>query len=82
MPKNYAKNILGNLSKGMRLAWCTMSSPLPPPAPPPLHSRLNGINARLRTGGWCGGTLDVFAILVVRWFVSYLLDFRLAAGNL
>ena len=24
MPTNYVKDILGNLSRGMRLAWCTM----------------------------------------------------------
>ena len=29
---HYANDILGNLS-GIRLAWCTMSSPPPPPAP-------------------------------------------------
>ena len=25
VPENYTKDILGNLSRGMRLAWCTMS---------------------------------------------------------
>ena len=30
MPTNYAKDILGNFSRGMRLAWCTMSPPPPP----------------------------------------------------
>ena len=27
VPTNYAKDILGNLSKGMQLAWCTMRPP-------------------------------------------------------
>ena len=29
MPRNYAKDILGNLSEGVRLAWCTISPPTP-----------------------------------------------------
>ena len=32
VPHNYAKDILGNLSRGIRLAWCTMSlqkAPMP-----------------------------------------------------
>ena len=31
MPTNYANDILGTMSKGMRLAWCTMRPPPPPP---------------------------------------------------
>ena len=37
MPTNYAKDILGNLSKGMRLAWCMIS---PPFQNAPLHLSL------------------------------------------
>ena len=35
VPRNYANDILGNLSRGtcIRLAWCTMSSPPSPPSP-------------------------------------------------
>ena len=29
LPHNYANDILGNLSRGIRLAWCTMSPPPP-----------------------------------------------------
>ena len=32
-PTHYANDILGNLSREIRLAWCTMSPPPPPPAP-------------------------------------------------
>ena len=31
VPTNYAKDILDNFSRGMPLAWCTMSPPPPPP---------------------------------------------------
>ena len=27
VPTNYAKHVLGNLSRGMRLAWCTIKAP-------------------------------------------------------
>ena len=36
MPTNYAKDILGNLSKGMHLALCRMSPPTFQNTPPPL----------------------------------------------
>ena len=36
MPTNYAKDILGNLSKGMHLALCTMSPPTFQNTLPPL----------------------------------------------
>ena len=40
VPKNYAKGFLGNSSKGMRLALCTMRPPTFQNAPPPLtHCR-------------------------------------------
>ena len=32
VPQNYANDILGNLSRGIRLAWCMMG--LPPPRQP------------------------------------------------
>ena len=37
VPTNYAKDIFGNFSRGMRLAWCTMSPP-PPPHLPHTHT--------------------------------------------
>ena len=30
VPTNYAKDILGNLSRDIPLAWCTMTPPTPP----------------------------------------------------